>query len=178
MERRSGSGSREPEMTATRRKIVLFALILIAIVTLDLVTKAIVQRTFDLNDQIDVLGSFLRLTYIHNPGAAFGIYLGPSSRGIFLVLSASALVVLTVMYWYTPAGDRLRLAAIALICAGALGNLVDRIRSPHGVIDFVDVGLGDWRWPVFNVADMAVTVGAIILALSLWREDRRQPEGA
>jgi signal peptidase II len=165
-------------MSATRQKIALFVVILAAIVTIDLVTKAIVQRTFALNEQIDVIGSVLRLTYIHNPGAAFGIYLGPSSRTIFLVLSAAALAVLTLMYWYTPAGDRIRLAAIALICSGALGNLLDRVRSPHGVIDFVDVGLGDWRWPVFNVADMAVTVGAVVLALSLWREDRRQPEEA
>jgi len=165
-------------MAADRRKLVLFAATLLAIVTIDFVTKAIVQRTFVLHEQIEVLGSFLRLTYIHNPGAAFGIYLGESSRLIFMALSVAALVVLTLMYWYTPALDRIRLFAIALICAGALGNLLDRIRSPHGVIDFVDVGVGQWRWPVFNVADMAVTVGAVALALSLWREDRRQPEAA
>ena len=165
-------------MATNRRKLVLLAAIVVAVVTLDLVTKAIVQRTFMLNEQIDVLGSFLRLTYIHNPGAAFGIYLGEFSRVIFMGLSVAALVILTLMYWYTPASDRGRLLAIALICAGALGNLLDRIRSPHGVVDFVDVGFGQWRWPVFNVADMAVTVGAVVLALSLWREERRQPEAA
>jgi signal peptidase II len=165
-------------MTPNRRKLLLLVAIILAIGTLDFVTKMIVQRTFVPHEQIDVLGSFLRLTYIYNPGAAFGIYLGESSRLIFMGLSVAALVVLMMMYWFTPALDRGRLFAIALICAGALGNLIDRIRSPHGVVDFVDVGFGQWRWPVFNVADMAVTVGAVVLALSLWREDRRPSEAA
>jgi signal peptidase II len=65
-----------------------------------------------------------------------------------------------------------RLLAISLICAGAIGNLVDRVRSHRGVVDFLDIGIGDLRWPVFNVADIAVTTGAVFLALSLWREER------
>jgi signal peptidase II len=160
-------------MMTNSAKMAKLAAILAVVVTLDLITKAIVTRTFRLNEVVNVLGSFLRLTYIHNPGAAFGIYLGPSSRGIFLALSGLALVLLVGMYWYTPAVERIRLWAIALICGGALGNLVDRVRSARGVVDFVDVGVGNLRWPVFNVADMAVTTGAIVLALSLWREDRR-----
>jgi len=155
----------------------MFGIILGGVVVLDLITKVIVQRTFHPLEQVDVLGSFVRLTYIRNPGAAFGIYLGPSSRLIFLGLSVLAIVVLAAMYKYTPAGDRIRLVAIALICSGALGNLIDRLRSTNGVIDFVDVGLGDMRWPVFNVADMAVTTGAVVLALSLWREDKRIEPG-
>jgi signal peptidase II len=99
--------------------------------------------------------------------------LGEHSRIIFLVLSAVALVALGAMYWFTPATDRLRLAAIALICGGALGNLTDRVRSQAGVVDFLDIGVGTVRWPVFNVADMAVTAGAIILALSLWKEEKK-----
>ncbi|MGH7447666.1 MAG: signal peptidase II, partial [Longimicrobiales bacterium] len=57
-------------------------------------------------------------------------------------------------------------------CGGAVGNLIDRVRSASGVVDFIDVGVGSVRWPVFNVADMAVTTGAIILALSLWKEEQ------
>jgi len=158
-------------------KVRLLAVVLIAVVVLDLVTKGLVQSNFTQHERVDVLGSVIRLTYIYNPGAAFGLYLGPWSRQIFLALSAVALVVLAALYWYTPAPDRARLLAIALIWGGALGNLVDRMRSPHGVVDFVDVGFGAIRWPVFNVADVAVTTGAIVLALSLWREDRRIEQG-
>ena len=87
-----------------------------------------------------------------------------------------ALVELGAMYWTTPAHDRVRLTAISLVCAGAVGNLVDRIRSHRGVVDFLDIGIGDLRWPVFNVADIAVTTGAVFLALSLWREERQDDD--
>ena len=160
-------------MTAAKGGYRLIAIILTVVVSADLVTKAIIERTFLLNERVDVLGSFLRLTYIHNPGAAFGINVGASSRVIFMALSGVALVVLLWMYAYTPAQDRVRRWAIAFICGGALGNLIDRIRSPRGVVDFVDVGLGNLRWPVFNVADMAVTTGAILLGLSLLTEGRK-----
>jgi signal peptidase II len=71
-------------------------------------------------------------------------------------------------------GDRVRLGTLALVCAGAVGNVIDRLRSSLGVVDFVDVGIGARRWPTFNVADSAITVGAITLAVSLWLESRAQ----
>ncbi|HSH45293.1 MAG TPA: signal peptidase II, partial [Longimicrobiales bacterium] len=154
----------------------IFAGIMLVVVGLDVTTKLLVQNTFRLYQQVDVVGPYLRLTYIHNPGAAFGIHLGEYSRLVFLVLSLVALGALVGMYWFTPARDRVRLGAIALICAGAVGNLIDRVRSEQGVVDFLDVGIGDLRWPVFNVADIAVTTGAIFLAISLWQEEQH-PEG-
>ncbi|HSJ05671.1 MAG TPA: signal peptidase II [Longimicrobiales bacterium] len=153
-------------------KLALFFVVLAGVLVLDVSTKLMVQQNFHLYQQVDIVGEYLRLTYIYNPGAAFGIQLGEYSREIFLVLSLVALAALAAMYWFTPAGDRVRLLAIALICGGAVGNLIDRIRSEAGVVDFIDIGVGDIRWPVFNVADMAVTTGAIILALSLWREEQ------
>jgi signal peptidase II len=161
----------------TGAKAALFFAILTAVLTMDIGTKLAVQNNFAHYQQVDIIGEYVRLTYIYNPGAAFGIEIGPYSRQIFLVLSIVALTALFGMYWFTPPADRLRLSAIALICGGAIGNLIDRIRSTHGVVDFIDVGVGTVRWPVFNVADMAVTVGAIILALSLWKEEQRV-EGA
>lgn len=140
----------------------------------DLFTKLTIQQTFHLYESVEVLGDFFRLTYIYNPGAAFGLHLGPYSRFIFLGLALVALVVLMVMYRHTPAADRLRLFAIGAIAGGALGNVIDRIRSPQGVVDFLDFGIGDLRWPVFNIADMAVTTGAILLLASLWAEDQRR----
>lgn len=162
-----------------RGKLGLFLAIFGTVVTLDVITKALIQRSFRLYQQVDLVGDYIRLTYIYNPGAAFGIHLGDYSRVIFLVLSLVALVALGAMYWTTPGRDRVRLSAIALICAGAIGNLIDRVRSSAGVVDFLDVGIGDLRWPVFNVADIAVTTGAIFLALSLWQEEQqpRRPPG-
>jgi signal peptidase II len=156
-------------------KVGVLASVLGSVLLLDLVTKLFVQRTFHLYQQVNIVGDYVRLTYIHNPGAAFGIQLGPpgASRYIFLFLSLIALGALAGMYWVTPAKDKVRLSSIALICGGALGNLLDRLRSAHGVVDFLDIGVGDLRWPVFNVADIAVTTGAIFLALSLWREEQQ-----
>lgn len=147
------------------------------IVLVDYVTKRLIQDHFHLYQQVEVIGDYFRLTFIYNPGAAFGIHLGPYSRIIFLVLSVVALAALAGMYWMTPVRDRVRLTSISLICAGAIGNLIDRIRSERGVVDFLDVGIGDLRWPVFNVADIAVTTGAIFLALSLWREETEDEGG-
>lgn len=172
----SATSDGAPAASWSGGKASLFGLVLFGVVALDLGTKLLIQRTFHLYQQMNIIGEYLRLTYIHNPGAAFGINLGPYSRFIFLGLSIIALVALAGMYWVTPARDRVRLSAIALICAGAIGNLLDRVRSAHGVVDFLDVGIGNLRWPVFNVADIAVTTGAIFLALSLWREEQ-QTEG-
>lgn len=166
------TASMSPGGSWAHGKVGLFIGILGTVVTLDVATKLVIQRTFRLYQQVDVIGDYVRLTYIHNPGAAFGIQLGAYSRIIFLVLSLIALIALAGMYWATPAKDRVRLASIALICGGAIGNLIDRVRSEAGVVDFLDVGIADLRWPVFNVADIAVTTGAIFLALSLWREDQ------
>ena len=153
----------------------LFAVIVAVVLALDVSTKFMVQQSLRLYQQVDIVGDYLRLTYIHNPGAAFGIELGAYSRPIFLLLSLIALGALAAMYWVTPRSDRVRLAAIALICGGAIGNLIDRVRSAAGVVDFLDVGIGDLRWPVFNIADIAVTTGAIFLALSLWQEEHQAP---
>jgi signal peptidase II len=160
--------------TLTRAKLGIFAGTAGFVLILDLLTKYVVQNTLILYDTIPVLGDFFRLTYIHNPGAAFGLHLGPYSRFIFLGLAFVALGVLLVMYRHTAADDRLRLFAIGAIAGGALGNVIDRIRSAAGVVDFLDFGIGQVRWPVFNIADTAVTIGAILLLLSLWAEDQRR----
>lgn len=151
----------------------LYASVIAVVLVLDVITKVIVQRTLPEYRPIPVLGDFFRLTYIFNPGAAFGLHLGEGSRFIFMALAIVAVAVLFVFYRHTSASDRVRLFAIALVSGGAIGNLVDRVREPRGVIDFLDFGVGTVRWPVFNVADIAVTCGAVLLAISLWREDQR-----
>lgn len=174
----NGADADSGEMVAPRAaeggKVALYAGLVGGVVALDAVTKYIVQQTLVLYHPVPVLGDFFRLTYIYNPGAAFGLHLGSYSRYIFLVLTVVAVVVLFFWYRSTPADDRLRLVAIASVTGGAIGNLIDRVRSHRGVVDFLDVGLGAVRWPVFNVADIAVTTGAVLLAISLWKEEQRQ----
>jgi signal peptidase II len=147
----------------------------IAIVALvDVVTKAIAVRAL-VPQRVphEVVGNAVRLTLVYNPGAAFGLNLGAESRWIFTTLTIVALAILWRLYRSTRRGDVMRVLALALVCAGALGNLLDRVRSDLGVVDFIDVGFGTTRWPTFNVADMAVSVGAVLLAWVLWQEDRQ-----
>ena len=156
-----------------RNNGLLFWPVLFFVTMTDVVTKNLAERA--LTPQRvphDVFGEFLRFTLVYNPGAAFGLHLGDQSRMIFTTLTVVALIILARLYRATAAGDIPRTMALGLVCAGAVGNLLDRLRSELGVVDFLDVGWGETRWPTFNVADMAVTVGAILLAWVLWREDR------
>jgi signal peptidase II len=111
----------------------------------------------------DVIGDFLRLTLAFNSGGAMSLSLGPSSRWWFTLLSIATLLVLAYMYRQTSPDDRIQIAALALICGGAVGNLLDRIRSPRGVVDFIDFGIGTHRFWTFNIADMGVTIGTATL---------------
>ncbi len=151
----------------------LFAGIISGTILLDVLTKQWVVTSLVLHEIRPVLGDVLRLTYTHNPGAAFGINIGEHSRLFFLALSLVALVVLALMYRSTPRSDVLRLAAVALVCGGAAGNIVDRLRYTAGVVDFIDIGIGAHRFWIFNVADSAVSVGAVLLLISFYMEEKR-----
>lgn len=169
------------EVTAAERipsKGALAVGIVGVVLVLDILTKLWVVQSFALYESVPVLGDWVRLTYTHNRGAAFGIHVGEHSRVFFLLLSLVALVVLGLIYRATPARDRLRIAALALVAGGALGNILDRIRFERGVVDFLDLGIGVHRWPVFNVADMAVSTGAILLLLSFYSEERESGDAS
>ena len=150
----------------------VFWSIIAVIVALDVVTKRWAVHTLvPQRMPHEVIGETLRWTLVYNPGAAFGLHLGPYSRWIFLALTVGALVILWRLFRATRPDDTVRTISLALVCAGAIGNLIDRVRSPLGVVDFIDVGIGDMRWPTFNVADMAVSTGAFLLAWVLWGEE-------
>ncbi len=149
--------------------------VVITVVLSDIVTKWIAVRDlWPRGVPREVFGDVVRLTLVYNRGAAFGLNVGEYSRWIFLVLTVVALVILGQLYRATAARDIARTLAIALVSGGAIGNLIDRIRGPQGVVDFIDIGIGDMRWPTFNVADMAVSTGAVLLAWVLWGEDRAE----
>lgn len=151
----------------------LFWPVLVIVVAIDIVTKQLaVQRLVIQRIPHEIAGDWFRFTLVYNPGAAFGLHVGEHSRWIFMLLTVVALAILARLYQATREGHSTRVLALALVCGGALGNLIDRIRSHEGVIDFIDLGLGDSRWPTFNVADVAVSTGAFLLAYVLWQEDR------
>ena len=165
-------------MRSRARQITFWGLI-VTIIVLDVVTKAWAESALAPRGvPREVIGDWFRLTLVYNTGAAFGISLGPYSRWLFLALAIVALVILGRLYRQTPDSDRFRVASIGLVCAGAIGNVIDRIRHPMGVVDFIDIGVGVHRWPTFNIADMAVSVGAFMLAWSLWAEDRARARAA
>jgi signal peptidase II len=163
MERNNQPGNPNPR---------LFFGVAVSVVLADAFTKIMaVDRLMPSRLPRVVLGEAVRLTLVFNPGAAFGLHLGPYSRWIFTALTIGALVLLWELYRTTRASDVVRTLALALVCGGAVGNLVDRLKSGRGVVDFIDVGVGTMRWPTFNVADMAVSCGAVLLAIVLWKED-------
>ncbi len=149
----------------------LFLTVLGGVIALDFVTKVIAEASLT-RIPVPLVGDWLRLQLVYNPGAAFGLNVGAHSRWVFTVLALVALFVLISMVRQTPPDQKLKLISLALISAGAIGNLVNRLMESRGVVDFIDVGIGALRWPTFNVADMAVTLGALALAVVLWREGR------
>jgi signal peptidase II len=139
------------------------------VLALDQVTKAIVSARLLPGDPVPVIDNFLRLTLVHNTGAAFGLF--PGSRLPFILISALAIVVVLYLFARDAYRSFLNRVLLGSILGGALGNLIDRIRWGR-VVDFIDVGFGTVRWPVFNVADSAVTLGVILLAWNLARSGR------
>lgn len=156
----------------------LFALTAALVIVLDLVTKAAAEAHLTRVTGVPVIGEWFQLRLVYNQGAAFGLHLGPFSRWFFLGFAVLAVFVLNALSRTAMPGDRFRQLACGLVTGGAIGNLLDRIRSARGVVDFIDIGVASYRWPTFNIADIAVTCGALALALSFWREDVRRSETA
>lgn len=126
-----------------------------------------------------VIGEVLRLTLAYNRQGVMGLPVGPYSRWVFTGVTLVVLVVLARLLGATAPRERLRAIALGLIMGGAAGNLLDRLLSGRGVVDFIDVGTAGWRFWTFNVADMAIDVGVALLAWALWRADvRRRRDGA
>jgi signal peptidase II len=134
-----------------------------SIIVADQVVKRVVVFVLENGQSVDFLGSVVRLTRTTNTGAAFGLLrgLGPW----FIVVSAAASLAIIVFRREIAKLRRLDQVAFGLILGGAIGNLIDRIRL-GAVIDFIDIGIGALRWPSFNVADSAISIGVVLLACS------------
>lgn len=149
------------------------------IIILDQFTKLLVEQTFSQGQSIRIVESmeFLRLTYVTNTGAAWGLFRGYST---LLVFFAVLVTVVCIGIIQTSTGVLVRFVA-SCILGGGVGNLLDRLFGSAGVVDFIDVGVYSYRWPVFNVADSFLTLGMIILLVGVFhgellgdeRQDRR-----
>jgi signal peptidase II len=154
-----------------RGKWGLAAGIATAIVVIDQLTKAAVAGRMDLHQSIPVIDGFFALTYVLNTGAAFGLLSGRLAAlrvPFFLTVSAVAVVVLAWFLRGLPAERRWVAAACGGVIGGAIGNMTDRV-TLGAVIDFLDVYVGSYHWPAFNVADMGITVGVAVLCLDALR---------
>ena len=157
-----------------RPKYLIPGLIFPLVMVLDLITKRWALEVLGPGaPSREILGGLVPLTLAYNKGAAFGIHLGEDSRWFFVPVTIIALVLLAVLFKQAADRDLLRIASISLVVSGAIGNLYDRIRWDRGVVDFIGpINLGLWDFPIFNVADMAITCGAILLAFSFWFEEQ------
>ena len=117
----------------------------------------------------EVLGDVVRFTLVYNDGAALGI--NPGQGGIKVLVFISIIMVIGLGFFYKalPAAASTEAIAVALVAAGAIGNLLDRVVSDQGVVDFIDVGVGTVRFWTFNVADIGITLGALLLAWGFWK---------
>ena len=139
------------------------------IVLSDQITKLYVDAVMWPHQSITVIENYFDITYVRNPGGAFGLF-AQGNRGIvrplLLGLSAVAVVIIFLIYRSTPPDRGPVRLAFALIMGGAIGNLIDRLRFDE-VIDFLDVHWSHYHWPAFNIADAAITVGVAILCWDL-----------
>ncbi|MHB9028073.1 MAG: signal peptidase II [Candidatus Latescibacterota bacterium] len=139
------------------------------LVLLDQVTKLAVAAHFQLGESREIFGNVLRLTFVKNPGGAFSVYLG--SYHVMFAVTIGVIALLVFMFVKgiirpeTVAGK----IALTMVFAGAVGNFIDRVRMRE-VIDFLDMGIGFHRWPVYNVADIAITIGMILLFITYSRQ--------
>lgn len=152
-------------MKGTWTRFLLLGLVSVGIILLDQVTKIYVMHTMRLHESIPIMKGYFSMTYIRNPGAAFGLLASASSgfRTIFFGLtSIVALVLLATIFYRMGPTDRLGQISVAAILGGAIGNLLDRVQYGE-VIDFLDFYVGSYHWPAFNVADAAISVGVLCL---------------
>lgn len=147
---------------ASKLDIVLSLMTVGTIVFLDRITKIFFSKILTLGESLPIIRNVLHMTLVHNTGIAFGLF---KNQGfVFIVISIIAVVLLIYnIYYYKTNGEkisRLYIIAFSLILGGAIGNMIDRILYGY-VVDFIDFRV----WPVFNIADSAVTVGAVLIAI-------------
>lgn len=142
----------------------------VLIILADQISKYAVMRYLRLHESVPVITGFFDLVHVRNRGMAFGLLNRPDINfGFYVLVAASigAIVLLTVWLIRLKENDNLTVLTLSLILGGAVGNLIDRLRFRE-VVDFLDVYIGQYHWPAFNVADSAITVGTLLLAFTMF----------
>ena len=138
-----------------------------------------VQGSLNVYESVPIIEGFFNLVHVRNRGMAFGFMNRPDMDfGFWVLVSATVLAIVLLFFWFYRMENENNwiTLGLSLILGGALGNLIDRIRL-HEVIDFLDVYVGSYHWPAFNVADAAITVGAFMVGLSLFlNSPAKKPE--
>ncbi|NNC22712.1 lipoprotein signal peptidase [Salinisphaera sp. USBA-960] len=165
----SDSGSSDSE-APPRVRNVQWLWLAVAIIVLDQVAKQLVITELSLYRPL-TLTSWLNITLMHNTGAAFSIF-SEASPWMFAVLAVAVAAGILVWLWRHPFSERLSAAALALIAGGALANAIDRVTRGH-VVDFIDFHIGAWHYPAFNIADSAIVIGALGVALAAFLPARQ-----
>ncbi|MCD6098144.1 signal peptidase II [bacterium] len=158
------------------RKKTVLSLLPIAVLTLDQITKVLVRNSIPPNVTRRVLGDFFSISNVRNRGGAFGTQLGSSY--FYIAVSIAAIALIFLYHIKSKRSSTLVDVSLMLILGGALGNLSDRIALGY-VTDFLDFGIGELRWPAFNVADSSITIGVILLLLSnfIEKDEKDRTEG-
>ena len=144
-----------------KKNIIVFSTALL-IIFLDQLTKFLVKQNFQLNQSIPIINNILHLTYITNTGSAFGLF-----KGLNLIFVLFSIIVIVVIFYYLKKiirNEKLLQFSVGLLLGGTIGNLIDRLFY-GAVIDFIDFRV----WPVFNIADSAVTISVMLLIILLWK---------
>jgi signal peptidase II len=147
------------------KKYILFAAVTAFILMADQLTKALILSNMEIGETLSVIAGFFSITHVRNPGAAFGFLAkaSPEFRYLFF-LSITVIAILLILYYIknVKPEEEFVVFPLSLILGGALGNLIDRVRFGE-VVDFLDFYLGSLHWPAFNVADSAISVGAVVM---------------
>jgi signal peptidase II len=156
-----------------------YLLLSLIVLVLDQWTKWLVEIHLPRGLSRPVIDGFFNLVHVQNSGVAFGLFAeqGEARAWILALLGLVALTAVAVYFWITPRSDLLLLTALALVAGGAVGNLIDRIAA-GGVTDFLDVYVGSYHWPAFNVADSAITVGIGLMIFDAVFPGRRRHAAA
>ena len=148
-----------------------------AVFLIDQTTKAWAVQRLRFGEDISIIPGFLNLAYAQNTGVAFSMLddHGDSGRWGLSVVALIAAVLVVYFFWRTPRTDDRILGALALLLAGIAGNVTDRMRMGF-VVDFIDVQFGNWHYPTFNVADIAICCGAGLLILDMFLSKRKETQ--
>ena len=161
-----------PTTRAPGHRLALFAGLALTVAVLDQLVKAWIVANFQVDRIVPILGEYVRIALSHNTGALFGLF---RDQAPIFALFSLGVIALIVWYEWRAGASLLVTLALGFLLGGALGNLTDRLRLGY-VVDFVDIGIGTFRWYTFNVADASISLSVLLLLLLAIRPALGSPE--